>query len=160
MDADLDEVGARILKGTHELDADHAGGLLEPHAVERRPSHHAEVAVGIAHAEPEGEGYEPVVDAADRATRDVVGSVELVALHDVDAVGCLRDEELELGGIVLAVTVGVEDPLLGRGAEAREQRAAVAAVVLVGVDLQARLGSVRCLSTRSDPSLEPSLTTM
>ena len=46
------------------------------------------------------------------AAQQAVGPAQLVALHDVDVVGRVLHEELELGGVELPVAVGVEDPLL------------------------------------------------
>ena len=128
---DLGEAGTAVLELAHQLDADHPGGVLEPHPVEGGPADQAEVAVGVADAEAERERHEPVVHTTHHPAHQVVGPPELVPLHDVDVVGRVLHEELELGGVELTVTVGVEDPLPGGGAEAGDQRAAVAAVLRV-----------------------------
>ena len=99
----------------------------------------AEVAVGVADLQPEEERHEAVVHAPDHRAEQTVGPAQLVALHDVDVVRRTPHQELELGRIELAVTIGVEDPLALRRTEPGEQRAAVAAVALVGDDAQERL---------------------
>ena len=120
-------------------DRDRAGGVDQLHLVELRSPDQTEVAVGVADREAERQLHEPVIGAADDRADHAVGAAQLVALRDVDVVGRAGDEQLDLGRVVLTVAVGVEDPLLrGRG-EAREQRAAVAAVLVVGDDAQPRL---------------------
>ena len=76
--------------------------------------------------EPEEQRDEAVVHAADDAPQHAVGAAQLVALHDVDVVGRVLHEQLELGGVVLRVTVGVEDPLPAGGGESRQQHRPVA----------------------------------
>src|SRR6266536_1093828 len=125
--ADLGQARAGVLELAHELDADHSGRLLELDGLELRPAHEPEVAVGIAKSEAEDERDEPVVDATDDLPGEIVRPVELVALHDVDVAVGLGDEELELAGVELTVAVRVEDPLLGRRTESRQQRASVPA---------------------------------
>ena len=74
----------------------------------------SEVAVGVADPQPEHELDEAVVHPPDHRAHHAVGPAQLVALHHVDVVGRALHQQLELGGIELAVTVGVEDPLLRR----------------------------------------------
>jgi hypothetical protein len=69
-----------------------------------------------------------VVDAADDDAVERIGAADLVAVDQVDVVALALPQHGHLGRVVLAVAVGVEDPVLARRLEAAAQRAAVAAV--------------------------------
>ena len=70
----------------HHLEADDAAVLLEAHLVEDRPPHHAEVAVDVAHGEPEEDLDGVVIDAADDDAVQRIGAADLVAVDEIDAV--------------------------------------------------------------------------
>ena len=66
-----------------------------------------------------------------------IGARDLEAVDHVGAVA-RGPEQREFADVVLRVAVGVEDPFLARGVEARSQRAAVAAVHRMRHHAQAR----------------------
>src|SRR5262245_62429742 len=134
--ADLGEAGAGVLELAHELDADDTGGVDQFDTVERTPPDEAEVAVGVADVQAEEERDEAVVHATNDTAEHAVCSAQLEALDDVDVVGRVPHEELQLSGIELSVAVGVEDPLLAGVGEARQQGAAVPPVLGVRYDAE------------------------
>jgi choline dehydrogenase len=80
---------------------------------------------------PKQSATKPPVHAADDRAQRAVRALEPVALHDVDRLRGAADERRELSRIELAVAVGVEDPLLARRCEPRNQLAAVAPIAFV-----------------------------
>ena len=136
VDGHLGDPEPVVLDLLHQLHADHAGRAGEPHLVEHLPPHQAEVAVHVPQAQAEERAHEGVIEPADDDAVQRIGPADLVAVHEVH-VRAQRLVQLEqLPGIVLGVAVGVEDQLLGRGGEARAQRAAVTAVGAVVDDLE------------------------
>ena len=160
VDLDLDAARVELAEPADELDADRAAVLLEPQPADVIRAHQPEVAVDVADRDPEQEPHRGRVDGSDDAPVERVGAVALVALDPVDLVGDVLGEPDELLGVVLAVAVGVEDPLAASLRQRRAQRAAVAAVRVVLDHPQARLARrPPHAAARADASLEPSSTT-
>ena len=120
----------------HQLDADHPRARRQRDAIEDAAPHQPEVAVGVADVESEQDADGVVVQAPDHLAIPRVAAPDLEALHDVDLGRRGLDAADDLAGVVLGVTVGVEDPLLGGRGDAAAQRAAVAAVGRVDDDAQ------------------------
>ena len=137
----FDDAEAGVLDLLHHLEADDAARLLEVDALEDRAPHQAEVAVDVAHLQPEQHADDVVVEAADDDAVQRIGAADLVAVHQIDVRRHLRPEHRQLRRVVLRVAVGVEDQLLGRRAEAGLQRAAVAAVHRMMDDAHVRIGA-------------------
>jgi hypothetical protein len=68
-----------------------------------------------------------------------IGPADLVTIDQVDAGIEPAPQHFHLGGIVLAVAVGVEDELASRAGESAAQRSAVTAVLLVMDDPDLRI---------------------
>ena len=143
VDLDLDAARVELAEPAHELDADRAAVLLEPQPADVIRAHQPEVAVDVADRDPEQEPHRGGVDGSDDAPVERIGAVALVALDPVDLVGDVLGQPDELLGVVLAVAVGVEDPLAASLRQRRAQRAAVAAVGVVLDHPQARLARAR-----------------
>src|SRR5262245_42114020 len=75
---DLDHTEPRVLNLAHHLEADDAGVLFQPHAIEDLSSHQSEVAVHVAHAQPEEQLDRVVIDAADHDAVPWIRSTDLV----------------------------------------------------------------------------------
>src|SRR5439155_26801294 len=69
---DDDESG--ILDLLHHLETDDAAHLLQRDAVENRAPHQAEIAIDVAHLQPEHHGHDVMVDAADDDAVQRIGS--------------------------------------------------------------------------------------
>lgn len=139
VDLDLDAPCAGRLKPVDELDADRPAVLLEAKSPHVLAAHQPEVAVDVADGKAEGEAHRGRVDRADDAAVQRVGAVALVALDPIDIPGDVLGEADQLGGLVLPVPVGVEDPVPPRLAERRAQGSAVAAVRRMLDNAQPRL---------------------
>ncbi len=128
---DLGESGVGPLELAHHLHADDAGrrGQLDP-LQQGRPDE-PEVAVGVADVEVEEQLDRVVVGAADQLAVPRVAPADLPSLHHVDVVASSVDAAHDLGGVVLRIAVGVEDPLHRGRCESGDQRAAVASVRVV-----------------------------
>jgi hypothetical protein len=87
------------------------------------PADEPEVAVDVPDREPEEPAREPVIGAADDDAVERIGAPDLVAVDEVGPLALLP-EEGQLADVVLGVAVGVEDEVLGRGAEAAREGAA------------------------------------
>ena len=124
----FDDPEAGVLDLLHHLQADDAAVLFEPHALENRPPHQPEIAVDIAHAQPEHHLHGVVINPADDDAMPRIRAADLVAVDEVDVRGHHRPQQLHLRGVVLRVAVGVEDDVLRRRRESAAQRAAVASV--------------------------------
>ena len=79
----LGDTEAGVLELLHHLQADDAAVLLEPHHVEDVAAHQAEVAVHVAHLEPEEQLHGVVVDAADDDPVERIGAADLPAVDPV-----------------------------------------------------------------------------
>ena len=79
----LDDAKAGVLDLAHHLETDDAGVALELHAIEDLAAHQAEVAVDVAHAQPEEKLHGVVVDAADDDPVQRIRPADLVASDDV-----------------------------------------------------------------------------
>jgi NADH-quinone oxidoreductase subunit M len=136
MDADFPERRAGALGFLDEFGADRPAVARETDAVEDGPANQAEVAVHVRDRQPEQPPREELVQVAGK---DAVAGIVARHLHPVDEVDVGREQHQEQGHflhVVLAVAVRVEDQVLGRGGKPRTQRPAVAAVRLMGNDLQ------------------------
>ena len=118
-DADLDEAHADPVEGVHHLDADHARRRRQLDLLHHPRVDEAEVAVGVADRQAEQELDDVVVRATDQLAVPRITAAHLEALDHVDVGGDGVDAAGDLAGVVLGVAIGVEDPLLGRGGEAR-----------------------------------------
>jgi hypothetical protein len=139
VDLDLDAPGPGLLEASDELDADRAAVLLEPQLAQPLGAHKPEVAVDVPDRKPEQEPHRGGVHGADDAAVERVRSVALVPLDPVDLRSGVPREAHELGRVVLAVAVGVEDPVAPRGAEGGAQGPAVPPVARMLDDAQPRL---------------------
>ena len=106
-------------------------------ALQQGAADEAVIAIDIADADAEEKAGAEVVGLADP---DAVGGVVAFQLEAVDEAGIGADQieqAGQLGDIVLAVAIGVEDEVLGGGVKAAAQGAAVAAILGMGDDAQA-----------------------
>jgi hypothetical protein len=139
VDLDLDVAGAGLVEPADQLDADRPAVLLQAQLAQQLRAHEAEVAVDVPDRKPEQEPHRRRVDGPHHAPVERVGAVALVALDPVDVRARVAGQARELGGVVLAVSVRVEDPVAGRGPERGAQRPAVASIADVLDDPQPRL---------------------
>ena len=161
-DADLGEAGAGDLELAHHLDADHAG---------RRRSARLGRGAGAGSGGSrsrcrERAGRTAAARRGGRSVRSPCGTTasprpELVALDDVDVGPGGVDAADELGGVVLGVAVGVEDPIARwprRSRRAAPRRSPGCARARRCAARGSRRGAP--CSTATESSLDPSSTTM
>jgi hypothetical protein len=139
VDLDLDAARAGLLQPVDQLDADRAAVLLQPQLAQPPRPHEPEVAVDVADRKPEEEAHGGGVDGANHPPVERVRAVALVALDPVDAGARVPREAHELGRVVLAVAVRIEDPVSPSRLEPRPQRPAVSTISGVLHHPQARL---------------------
>lgn len=142
VDLDLDAARPGVLEAADELDADCAAVLFELQPAHDLAAHQPEVAVDVADRQPEQEPHRGRVDRPDHAAVQRVGAVALVALDPIHVRGHVLGELRDLGRVVLAIAVGVENPVAAGFGQGRAQRTAVAAVCRVPDHPQPRLS--RC----------------
>jgi hypothetical protein len=119
---------AGIVDLLHHLETDHAARFLQLDLVEDRSPHQPEVAVDVAHLQAEHDRHDMVVEAADHDSVQRIRAIDLVAVHEM-RLGREPDPQIgELRGVVLPVSVGVEDELFRSGAKPGLKGAAVSAV--------------------------------
>ena len=129
MDRDFRDAEPGVLNLLHHLQTDDAAVVFERHAIEDPAPDQAEVAVHVAHRQPEQRLHGVVIHASDHNPVQRIGSTDLVAVDQVHAVDHVRPQHLQLFRIVLRIAVGVEHEILPRIRETAAQRAAVAAIL-------------------------------
>ena len=145
----FDNDESRVLDLLHHLEADHAAVLFQPHLVENRPAHHAEITVDVAHLQSEQHLDDVVVQASDENAVPRIRSAELVAVHQIHAGAHLLPEQLHLAWIVLSIAIGVEDDFFRRRRKSAAQGPAVSAIGGMrhdaerGIDLRQRIQNLR-----------------
>ena len=83
----LGDAEAGVLELLHHLEADRRRCSSRAAPCRRSAPHQAEVAVDVAHLQPEQALHGVVVDAADDDAVQRVGAADLPAVHQVDVVG-------------------------------------------------------------------------
>ena len=137
----LDDAEAGILDLAHHLEANDAGIAFETHAVEDLAAHQAEVAIDVAHPQPEHQLDRMVIQAADDDAVPRIGAPDLVARHHVGLGRQLLPEHFELRRVVLGISVGIGHELLRGCRESRAQGATVPAIARVMDHAHLRIGS-------------------
>jgi hypothetical protein len=141
VDLDLDAPRSGLLQTPDQLHADRAAVLLQPQVSQPLGAHQAEVAIDVPDRKPEQESHGGRVDGPHDAAIQRIRAVALVALDPVGVRAGVTREAHELGRVVLAVPVRIEDPIPLRGAERRPQRPSIAAIEGVLDDPQPGLSS-------------------
>lgn len=136
-DGEFDHLHAGAFEHGDEFDADGAARRPQGFAGEERAADEPEIAIDVAEADAEEEAGELVVDGTDDFAVPGIVAGNFVAVDEADFGGDGFEEGGEIGDVVLAVTVGVEDELVGRGGETGAEGTAVAAVFGVGDDAEA-----------------------
>src|SRR5579883_312089 len=123
-----------VLDARHQFDRDAAAVALQLERLQHAAPDQPEVAVHVAHAKVEQEGHEVVIGEAHEAPVPPILPLHLPALDGVHVRSEVLVQHTQLAGVVLRIAVGVEDEVLGRGAEAAAKCGAVAAVRAMGDD--------------------------
>src|SRR5262249_53626514 len=119
---------------------------------DQRAADEAEVAVGVADAEPERSPGRDAPHVSDGGSNRAVGARGLVALDDVDVPSSQLCEPDELAGVGLSVAVGVEEPVPAGPRQRRRhgaQGSAVAAIALVLDHAQPRFALAHVAKARA-----------
>jgi hypothetical protein len=135
----FDDAEAGVLDLAHHLQADDARVALQLHAVEDLAAQQAEVAVDVAHAQPEEELDDVVIGPTDDDAVQRIRSADLVAIHHVGVIGQTLPQRFELCRVVLRIAVGVSDQRFRGGRESGSQGATVPAISLVMDDANLRV---------------------
>src|SRR4051812_211959 len=135
---DLGDAKPAVLGLFDQLDAKRSRIALQADLFEDAAADQAEVAVYVPHAQPEPRRHRPAIELTDDNPREWIVTGDLVALHQI-AAAKRRPQQGQLAGIILGVSVGVEDEFLLRRLKAAAQRPSIAAVAKMVDDAQARM---------------------
>src|SRR5688572_27504638 len=122
MDGYFPELGSGALRVLDELDADRSAVAAQRDALDDRAADKAEVAVYIVDWQPERPPHQKPVDAADVDPVHRILTRHLDAVDEMRVGGQQHQQDRELTDVVLSVTVGVENEVLGRRGESAPQR--------------------------------------
>lgn len=131
VDGNLSNRVPGVLYFFHQFDTDHAARFGELHPVEDAFPKQSKITIYISQLKSEGNPYRPVIEPSNDDAVEGIGAANLVTVDEVDAVIHDVHQRLYFSGIVLRVTVGIENELLGGGGKTGAERTAVALVLLM-----------------------------